>query len=640
MFPPTNHNSLICFFPIPFSNQPNGPRPQSVASIHSSIPNTPSYDDLNVKLDTSGRNMLHIREQQQQLMRLQQVAKSQLQEMEQIRNQYSQMSFAGQPNGQPDYDNVEDVANDVSALMARMKSLTDFIHNQNDMATMLGGPGGALADDGAGGGSEMLDEQMQLQRKLSELKMKKQQMANLVSELQGMNDDAKQKYQEHVAPPTLMRNVPIEYERIVPIDLIPSVRSVPQQQQRYVAAAAATPPQQQQPARKQTAATAAEHDDHVVDLDEEGASGVSDDVIGEKICEINAMKNQLNRLKEMMNTVKMIEMKNGDCVEDDDGEEAIIDVALEHGKTSTMTPPLFENVVPIQLTHQPFNATNKNGMEAMTSTSQVPLVQVVEQPQRDREEVEMEERVRALHSMTADLRQQAVTLAAERDRLKDIKNEMRRNEELTVKQNVPPQQVVAVAHATMEPHHLQPQQIEQQRMKSEYEAKKKEFDKLVEKLDAAANVGGSGLVAPPVMDVNMHQQSLPQRKKDEHNIVDVDYYPENWNRREMSANADVSSSSSVHSGGGDGGRLRQMSEHRGNSNKHGGSHHHHHHHQQHHHQPGKHSADSGAADVMGGISVDAGSMQSGSSRGFSVPPPMRNLGPRDSCKYFNIYYYY
>lgn len=130
--------------------------------------------------------MFHIKEQQQQLLRLQQVAKSQLQEMEHIRGQYNQMSFAGNANGQPDYDNVDDVQSDVSALMNRMKSLTDFIHNQNELASMLG-------EDKPG--SEIMDEQLLLQRKLNELKNKKQQMANLVNELQGMNDDAKLKYQ-------------------------------------------------------------------------------------------------------------------------------------------------------------------------------------------------------------------------------------------------------------------------------------------------------------------------------------------------------------------------------------------------------------------------------------------------------------
>ena len=123
-------------------------------------------------------------EQQQQLIRLKQAAKQQLVEMEQIRNQSAPMSFAGQQQP-PDYNNVEDVQNDVSTLMNRMKSLTEFIQNQNDLATMLGDDKG-----------EILEEQLLLQRKLNELKNKKQQMVNLVSELQTMNDDAKLQQQQ------------------------------------------------------------------------------------------------------------------------------------------------------------------------------------------------------------------------------------------------------------------------------------------------------------------------------------------------------------------------------------------------------------------------------------------------------------
>lgn len=42
---------------------------------------------------------------------------------------------------------------------------------------------------------------------------------------------------------------------------------------------------------------------------------------------------------------------------------------------------------------------------------------------------------------------------------------------------------------------------------------------------------------------------------------------------------------------------------------------------------GKDSTDSGAAELN--MSVEAASTQSCSSRGFSVPPPMRNIGTRD-----------
>lgn len=43
---------------------------------------------------------------------------------------------------------------------------------------------------------------------------------------------------------------------------------------------------------------------------------------------------------------------------------------------------------------------------------------------------------------------------------------------------------------------------------------------------------------------------------------------------------------------------------------------------------GKDSTDSGAADVLN-MSIEAASLQSCSSRGFSVPPPMRTISARD-----------
>lgn len=47
---------------------------------------------------------------------------------------------------------------------------------------------------------------------------------------------------------------------------------------------------------------------------------------------------------------------------------------------------------------------------------------------------------------------------------------------------------------------------------------------------------------------------------------------------------------------------------------------------------GKESADSGAADVLN-MSIEAASMQSCSSRGYSVPPPMRNIAGREGNFY-------
>lgn len=401
-----------------------------------------------------------------------------------------------------------------------------------------------------------------------------------------------------------MRSVPVEYERIVPIELVASSRNTNAvvQNVRYAINPVASKPAQAPPA------PVSELDCDEVDEDdeiEEGATGINDELLGDKISEINAMKNQLNRLKEMMNTVKLIEIKNGDC--DPEEDEPPAPKATRNGAahfeaasasvapalslpTTTSVPIMYENVVPIHQTHQPFKPViNQTNVPVVTT-----IPTTVEQPQRDGEG-EMEERVRTLHSMTQDLRLQAVTLAAERDRLKDIKNEIvRRNEEKdsNMKQNV----AVLRGHKELHQQHqlqLQHQQEHEDLMKAQYEAKKKEFDKLVEKLDVASS-------AVAVEQANAEKKEM-----------DVIYYPETWRRGQ-----DASSASSVRSGLGGGRQSEPPTKPTGGISQ----------------NQGKDSADSGAADVLG-MSVDANSLQSGSSRGFSVPPPMRNINARDSCKF-------
>lgn len=125
---------------------------------------------------------IYQQEQHQQLIKIHQSAKQQLNDMENIRDQQQAMSFANNENGMPDYDNPEDIQNDVESMLNRMKILTDFIQNQNELASFFGEKG------------EMVEEQMQLQQKLTELKNRKQQMSNLVNELQTMNGETKQNY--------------------------------------------------------------------------------------------------------------------------------------------------------------------------------------------------------------------------------------------------------------------------------------------------------------------------------------------------------------------------------------------------------------------------------------------------------------
>lgn len=278
---------------------------------------------------------MFLKDQQQQLIRLQQAAKNQLYEMEQLRNQHPPLSFANSQNA-PDYDNVEDVTQDVTALMSRMKTLTDFIHSQNDMATSLG------IDDK----SELMEEQTQLHKKLMDLKNKKQQMANLVSELHAMNANAENNFDDSnrstATPPRNMNDEAFDRIQLERLD-----------QTEKIATAA------EHPLHSNASINDGEEED-----DEEVAAAGS--ILQDKIAEINAMKDQLKRLQDMMHTVKLIEIKNGDYQPDDEAS--------------------------------PFNEKPQDEPNN---------IQANDDPQRDDEEQEMAERVRVLHSMTNDLRQQA-----------------------------------------------------------------------------------------------------------------------------------------------------------------------------------------------------------------------------------------
>lgn len=273
-------------------------------------------------------------EQQQQLLRLQQAAKNQLFEMEQLRAQQGPISLSNtsEANAVPDYGHVDEVAQDVGALMLRMKTLTDFIHSQNDLASSLG------VDEKM----ELIEEQTQLQRKLMELKNKKQQMANLVNELQAMNSDADNNLHENSSSTAEMAAADLMYDRM-PIDQLND--------------------NDKDEAEIQQDATEDLNDDGCEDDIEQNG------LIKDKIAQINAMKDQLKRLQDMMHTVKLIEIKNGDRDPNDD-----------------------ENIF----------------IEKSNECANIDL-QTKDDPQRDveEEEQEMAERVRALHSMTNDLRQQA-----------------------------------------------------------------------------------------------------------------------------------------------------------------------------------------------------------------------------------------
>lgn len=370
---------------------------------------------------------------------------------------------------------------------------------------------------------------------------------------------------------TPVRNVPIEYERIVPIELVQHNRHshIPVSSARY-----STPPQNNKTNQSNDGKPtiqainvdvnndADDDNDDDDEIEELAAAAGENSILSDKIAEINAMKSQLKRLKDMMHTVKLIEMKNGDA----DG--------FDNSARSSRSQSHFET--------QPENHSSNAG-KSQGHGKPVNNVQA-EEPQRDDDESSMDERVRALQSMTQDLKKQAVSLAVERDRLKDIKNEMYRRREAET-----------INNKNMKQKHDPSRAPEQDLLKSDYELKKKEFENLVVKLDTMDEMTG-----------NAHETG----KKDhgEHS----GFYTGNWRPGQNVSSA--SSLRSTHE------RERQsvppsLKQNLPPSNV----------------QQGKDSTDSGAADVLG-MSVDAGSLQSGSSRGFSVPPPLRTISSRDARK--------
>lgn len=430
-----------------------GPRPQSVASIHSNgtTPDTPTFDDLQHRLQSSNRNMDMIREQQNQMLCLQKAARSHLADLERAKAQNPTMNLAGEEP--PNYEEVEQVQEDASGLMNRMHALTKFIHDQNELASMLGGQDIVTED--------ILREQAMLEKKLHDLKVRKGQMDALVGELQSMNEEASQGYAEN--PPTpqsdiehipVNRTVPVTLERIVPIEILPTNGD-------DAAAGGGMHPVQNTNSGSSLASQATLM--NCVDLESElehmeselfesesvdGQQSANNDVIGNKIAEINAMKDQLKRLQSMMETVKLIENKvNGP----EPGELA-------------------------QATREVDMLASQLSMEKQVEKT--PLNEV------DLEPV-LSGRVQALHSMTQDLRAQAVSLASERDRLRTIKDEMiRRNaEERAVSQATKEANDNAVRDANaVEALNYQRASSQQRQLKEEYERKKKEFEQIVQKM--------------------------------------------------------------------------------------------------------------------------------------------------------------
>ncbi|XP_017957944.1 putative uncharacterized protein DDB_G0271606 [Drosophila navojoa] len=265
-------------------------RAQSIQSLHSVLETptpdtTPSFDELQQRLDASNRNMQHLQDEQQKLRHIQNMAKTHLNEMEQLRQHSAHLAHNGNGDA-PNYESVQQVQDDMASLVGRMKNLTAFIHNQNELSSVLG-------DDGP----EILAEQQALQEKLESLRAQREDMRELVNELTSINRKAKervqavraasqetstpreetppkqqQQQQQQQAKPTNERIVPVEYQRNVPI-------------------------------LRQEAVNAAQRAQHAQNM------------IDQKTADIEALKAQMNRLKSMLNTVNQIEAGTSDIGE-------------------------------------------------------------------------------------------------------------------------------------------------------------------------------------------------------------------------------------------------------------------------------------------------------------------------------------
>lgn len=132
---------------------------------------------------------------------------------------------------------------------------------------------------------------------------------------------------------------------------------------------------------------------------------MNDDVLNSKLFEINALKEKLNRLQDMMKTVTNIEKHNGDP------KPSTVSEALRRQQYQAIAQAVENNQA----------ALNGNDSASCAEDSEVDA---------SADDEELENRVKSMHALTQDLRFQSQTLAAERDRLKDIKNELSRQNEL------------------------------------------------------------------------------------------------------------------------------------------------------------------------------------------------------------------
>ena len=439
-------------------------RAQSIQSLHSTVEtptpdNTPSYEELQQRLESSNRNIQSMQEQQQQLLRLQNAAKQHLSEMEQLRQNAGKLSFnpnagaGGEPQanggGAPDYESIGQIQNEMALLVGRMKNLTQFIQNQNELSDLLG-------DDGP----EILAEQEALQAKLESLRTQRDEMRNLVQELQDINKQTGNSHQRRVSaddeesvsekqdeeerettpvqmkreqPPKKATNVervvPVEYSRMVPIELLTKSSTM-------------------------NGNNAGNSED-----EEEEADPATAALIKQKVADIEAMKLQLKRLKDMMETVSLIEERTeGPAVKDIGRQSAAASSSYDRESTPIAVPIQRS---PLPLSHDELQDPN------------------------------IARKVRMINEVTTDLRQQAASLTAERDRIKALRDEIIRRKEQAAAAAQMGEDALARHSLTPTPTPLQRLQREtnesleeRDRLKEEYETKKREFEIICKRLQS------------------------------------------------------------------------------------------------------------------------------------------------------------
>lgn len=546
-------------------------RAQSIQSLHSAVEtptpeNTPSFEELQQRLEASNRNIQNMHEQQQQLLRLQNAARQHLNEMEKLRQQANTLSFPSSSqrlsndiDGAPEYQSVEQIHTDMSSLVGRMKTLTAFIQNQNELSSLLG-------DDGP----EILAEQEALQRKLEDLRNQRDEMRNLVTELQDINRSAEETAKEarqrqfeqekdvvepepkspksqqtakSVKSNTMERVIPVEYTRVVPIELLESTNR---------------------------------HSNNIIqsesELDPEEDEGpMAAALLQQREADIDAMKSQLKRLKEMMETVNMIETHT-----------------MHDPKILGRTPPREET----------------SGFDH----ERVPLVATSNLSNNDSGNEEyISRKVRMLNEVTTDLRAQAENLQAERTRIEALKAEIerRRNqaaaaaqmgEEALKRSSVTPTPKLKSLERRLQEH--EQNQEERDRLKNEYELKKKEFEMLCQRLQSEQ----------PVNETPSIRQDIVSEADDEaeEDVNDSDYATSakfQPNTSTPAANRNAPSDTST--------RQRNTKDSMDSTGVSSNT--------------GAHiaQADSSTHD---GASLEGASIQSGSFRSYSIPPPISAMG--------------